>query len=88
MPGQNQKQYGFGAANFVTGQLVWLLWPNKNNVGFRQLLKAVLTRQANDPIKVVMVVGNYRIHTTKAVKQLLTTVKDRLRLYFLPTYSP
>jgi len=87
-PGQNQKQYGFGAANFVTGQLVWLTWPNKNNVGFRHLLKAILEQQVHDSRKIVVVVDNYRIHKTQAVKQLLARVRDRLRLYFLPTYSP
>ncbi len=34
-PGQNAKQYVFGAVNYVTGALVWLTWLNKNNVGFR-----------------------------------------------------
>lgn len=87
-PGQNQKQYGFGAANFVTGQLVWLLWPNKNNVGFRHLLKALLEQHAHDSRKIVVVLDNYRIHKTQAVQRLLSKVRDRLRLYFLPTYSP
>jgi len=41
-PGQNAKQYIFGAVNQVTGELIWVPWTNKNNVGFRQLLKRVL----------------------------------------------
>jgi hypothetical protein len=36
-PGQNAKQYVFGAVNYVTGALIWLTWPNKNNVGFNPI---------------------------------------------------
>ncbi len=43
-PGKNAKQYVFGAVNHVTGVLVWLMWPSKNNVGFRRLLQQVLAR--------------------------------------------
>src|SRR5439155_26810794 len=30
-PGQNAKQYLFGAVQYRTGALVWLPWTNKNN---------------------------------------------------------
>ena len=87
-PGQNEKHYGFGAVNVVTGFLAWLPWPNKNNVGFRHLLQLVLNHHAHHDIKIVVVVDNYGIHKAKAVKQMLAGLKGRLRLYFLPTYSP
>jgi transposase len=87
-PGQNEKHYGFGAVNAVTGFLAWLTWPNKNNVGFRHLLRLVLDHHALDTLKIVIVVDNYRIHKANAVKQMLAALKGRLRLYFLPTYSP
>jgi transposase len=87
-PGKNQKTYGFGAVNFVTGRLAWLMWPNKNNLGFRHLLRQVLSLHPADTLKIVVVVDNYRIHKTKAVNHLLAHLKGRLRTYFLPTYSP
>jgi putative transposase len=87
-PGQNQTQYVFGAVNALTGGLIWVLWERKNNVGFRQLLKAILAAHADNATKVVMVLDNYRIHKAKAVGELLRKFKPRLRLYFLPTYSP
>jgi transposase len=87
-PGQNQSQYVFGAVNALTGDLHWVVWERKNNVGFRELLKAVLVAHADEPTKVVIVLDNYRIHKAKAVGELLRKFKARLRLYFLPTYSP
>jgi transposase len=87
-PGQNQAQYVFGAVNAVTGALRWVVWQRKNNVGFRELLKAVLAAHAADPTRIVIVLDNYRIHKAKAVLALLRKVKTHLRLYFLPTYSP
>jgi len=87
-PGQNAKQYVFGAVNYITGALVWLPWTNKNNVGFRQLLNQVLALHANDTCSIVMVVDNFRIHQAKAVKAWLQSHRSQLRLYFLPTYAP
>lgn len=87
-PGQNAKQYVFGAVNYVTGALVWLTWSNKNNVGFRQLLNQVLALHENDRRRVVLVVDNFRIHQAKAVKAWLQNHRQQLRLYFLPTYAP
>jgi transposase len=87
-PGQNAKQYVFGAVNYVTGLLIALPWTNKNNVGFRQLLNQVLAFHAKDQSQVVVVVDNFRIHQAKAVKAWLQSHHTQLRLYFLPTYSP
>lgn len=87
-PGQNVKQYIFGAVNYVTGAFLWVPWSNKNNVGFRQLLKRVLECHGNDSTKVVMVLDNYRIHKAKAVREWLRCHRSAFRLYFLPTYAP
>lgn len=87
-PGQNAKQYVFGAVNYVTGALIWTPWANKNNVGFRQLLKQVLACHVAETTKVVMVLDNYRIHKAKAVQEWLGRHRPQFRLYFLPTYSP
>ncbi len=87
-PGQNAKQYVFGAVNYVTGTLLWVPWPNKNNVGFRQLLQQVVAQHPQTPVKIVIVLDNFRIHKAKAVQAWLRTHRAQLRLYFLPTYSP
>ena len=87
-PGQNAKQYVFGAVNLVTGALLWVPWPNKNNVGFRQLLKQALDQHAPETTPVVMVVDNYRIHKANAVQEWCRRHRTIFRLYFLPTYAP
>ncbi|CAG0930599.1 hypothetical protein TFLX_01846 [Thermoflexales bacterium] len=56
-PGQNAKQYVFGAVNYVTGTLIWLLWPTKNDVGFRHLLQQLVTHHVQTPMKIVIVLG-------------------------------
>lgn len=87
-PGQNAKQYVFGAVNYITGALVWVPWSNKNNVGFRQLLNQVLACHAEDATRVVIVLDNYRIHKAQAVREWQRRHRSQFRLYFLPTYSP
>lgn len=87
-PGQNQTRYVFGAVHAITGDLHWVVWERKNNVGFRQLLQAILAAHAEDRRKIVIVLDNYRIHKAKAVGEWVRKYKARLRLYFLPTYSP
>lgn len=87
-PGQNAKQYIFGAVNLITGALLWVPWSNKNNVGFRQLLKQIMECHAMEATKLVMVVDNYRIHKAKAVQEWCRRHRTLFRLYFLPTYSP
>ncbi len=87
-PGQNAKQYVFGAVNYLTGALIWLTWPNKNNVGFRHLLQQVVAHHQQTPVKIVIILDNFRIHKAKAVQAWLRAHRTQLRLYFLPTYSP
>ncbi len=87
-PGKNAKQHVFGAVNYVTGALVWLTWPGKNNLGFRHLLQQVLAGHSTESIPVVIVVDNFKIHKAKAVQEWLGRHRGQLRLYFLPTYSP
>lgn len=86
--GQNAKQYVFGAVNYITGLLIALTWPNKNNVGFRQLLNQISAYHEKEQTPIVVVVDNFRIHQAKAVKAWLCHHRTRLRLYFLPTYAP
>jgi putative transposase len=86
--GQNQKHYGLGAVDYVTGQLLWCLSEHKNNAAFRVLLRLIEQAHQDDPIPVVIVVDNFIIHKAKKVREWLAERRGRMRLYFLPTYSP
>ena len=91
-PGTNKKRYGFGAVNFVTGELTTQIGEHKNSKGFGALIEAMVARYRPDlrqpGPKIVVVVDNYIIHRSKITNQVLTTYADRLEVYRLPTYAP
>ena len=66
-PGNNQKHYLAAALDPVTGKLVYVLGPRKNNVLFRQLLDR-LDQIFRRRYRIIYVVcDNYKIHKAKAV---------------------
>jgi putative transposase len=87
-PGRNERHYGFGAVNYVTGELIWLLSEHKDNAAFRKLLDLLREHHQGDNKPVVIVVDNYSAHKAKKVKEWLRKHRRRFRLYLLPTYSP
>lgn len=91
-PGQNQKRYGFGAVNFITGCLSWLIGDRKNSDHFCALVELVVQQYCPGEVwhgpKVVLVVDNYIIHRSKKTNRMLEQYADRLVVQALPTYSP
>jgi transposase len=91
-PGQNQKQYGFGAVNYVSGQTVHRIEERKNSVGFcafiEQFMQTVTQAPDYHDQKIVLVVDNFIIHRSRKTQEFLETYKDQLLLFMLPTYSP
>jgi transposase len=91
-PGQNQKQYGFGAVNYVSGQTVHRIEERKNSVGFcafiEQFMQTVTQAPDYHGQKIVLVVDNFIIHRSHKTQDFLEKYKDQLVLFMLPTYSP
>jgi hypothetical protein len=97
-PGLNQKRYGFGAVNVVSGSLTRRVGERKNSEGFCELVEAVVAQYCpvdpNKPDevwsgrKVGLVIDNYKIHTSKKAQQTLDRYADRLFVVALPTYAP
>jgi len=91
-PGQNQKQYGFGAVNYVSGQTVYCIEKRKNSVGFcafiEQFMQTVTQAPDYHGQKIVLVVDNFIIHRSRKTQEFLAQYADRLLLFMLPTYSP
>jgi putative transposase len=91
-PGQNQKRYGFGAVNFITGQLTYRVGERKNSDGFCALVEQVVAEYC--PVgdyhgpKIGLVVDNYIIHRSKKTLACLEKYADRLEIIPLPTYAP
>jgi DDE superfamily endonuclease len=91
-PGQNQKRYGFGAVNFMTGQITRVIGERKNSDHFCALLEQVVQDYCPGETwqgpKVALIVDNYIIHRSKKTNRVLERYADRLTVVALPTYSP
>jgi len=91
-PGQNQKQYGFGAVNYVSGQTVHRFEERKNSLGFcafiEQFMQTVTQAPDYHSQKIILVVDNFIIHRSRKTREFLAQYADRLLLFMLPTYSP
>lgn len=91
-PGQNVKRYGFGAVNFKTGRLTRRIGERKNSDGFCALVEQVVQDYCPGETwpgpRVVLVVDNYIIHSSKKTTAVLERYADRLSVMALPTYSP
>ena len=91
-PGQNVKRYGFGAVNFMTGQLTYRTGERKNSDGFCALIEQIVQEYCpGDDYagpKIGLVVDNYIIHHSKKTTAVLEKYADRLFIIPLPTYAP
>lgn len=91
-PGQNQKQYGFGAVNYVSGQTIHRIEERKNSLGFcafvEQFMQTVTQAPDYHGQKIILVVDNFIIHRSRKTQEFLAQYADRLLLFMLPTYSP
>lgn len=86
-PGKNQKHYIAGALRAKSRRLVWSEGQSKNSTLFCKLLwkLAVMHRRAR---KVHIIVDNYGIHSSKATRRVLASLKGKVVLHFLPPYCP
>lgn len=91
-PGVNQKRYGFGAVNYVSGQTIHRIEERKNSVGFcafiEQFMQTVTQAPDYHGQKIVVVVDNFIIHRSHKTQEFLEKYANQLLLFMLPTYSP
>jgi len=86
-PGKNVKRYFAAAMDVQTERLVWVKGAKKNSRLFIELLKKLL--KAYPDRKVVHVIlDNYSVHSSQQTRAWLAEKGQRLRLHFLPPYSP
>ena len=84
-PGNNDKRYCFGAVDYHTGESFFRLSRKKNSKAFVAFLGQIMRQTTK---KIILVLDNYSIHKTTLVCDFIKEHADRLRLVFLPTYSP
>ena len=85
-PGQNVKRYVAGALDARTGRMHWVAATHKRSGLFIDLLRS-LERGYSTARRIHVVVDNYSIHDSRQTSLALKSM-PRIRLHFLPPYSP
>jgi transposase len=84
--GQNRKVPIFGAFNYANGRVRHLVGQRKNSAGFIAFLVMLLRAY---PTKIIrLVLDGASIHDSKKVREFLRGVRSRLRIVWLPAYTP
>jgi transposase len=86
-PGKNEKRYLAGAQDVRTGEVHWVEGDQKNSWLFWDLLHKLTVVYAQAKV-IHVVLDNYGIHSSKIVQVALANFAVRVRLHFLPPYSP
>jgi transposase len=86
-PGQNEKRYLAGAQDVRTGEIHWVEAKQKNSYLFWDLL-CKLTKVYAQAKVIHVILDNYSIHSSNIIGVALANFASRVRLHFLPPYSP
>ena len=86
-PGKNVKHQFAAAMDAQTRRVIWADGPKKNSGLFIALLEKLLRRYP-DKRKVHVIPDNFKIHKSKQVRAWMKEFGGRIRLHFLPPYSP
>lgn len=86
-PGKNVKHQFAAAMDAKTRRLIWADGPRKNSGLFIALLKKLLTRYADRRV-IHVILDNFKIHKSRQVWAWMKEFGGRIRLHFLPPYSP
>jgi len=84
--GTNRRLCVYGALNWASGQVHYLVHPRKNAWQFNGFLRQLL--EAKRDRFVVLVLDHASYHTTRATLDLLTEHEDHIFVLWLPKYSP
>lgn len=87
-PGQNEKRYLAGALNARTGRLAWVEGERKTGALFIALVDHLVKRAYSRVRTIHLVLDNFRIHSSKAVKAAQERWGDKVQFHFLPPYCP
>jgi transposase len=86
-PGKNVKYYLAGALNPRTGKVLYSHGPKKDSQLFIELLH-VLNQSYRRARVINIVLDNYIIHKSQKTLEALERFGGKIRLHFLPPYSP
>lgn len=83
---KNQKVYVFGVLNAQTGQVTYQIFRRKRSREFLEFLKYLLKQYRR--WKIYLVLDDFKIHDTGIIREFIKKNKKRLKIVWLPTYSP
>jgi transposase len=86
-PGKNVKHYVAGALDASTDRVTWVEAPRKNGALFIALLEQ-LNRSYAERSVIHVILDNYGIHSSRAVREAVAGYDGRVVLHFLPPYCP
>jgi transposase len=86
-PGQNEKRYLAGAKDVRTGEIHWVEGVRKDSWLFLDMLHRLTVVYAEATV-IHVILDNYGIHSSKIAVVALSHFASRVRLHFLPPYSP
>lgn len=86
-PGQQQSVHFFGGYDWQSDQVHAIHHPKRNSEGFCQFLDYLLN-EVYPQQKLVLVMDNARIHTSKMSQAALALYTDQLQVVYLPKYCP
>lgn len=84
--GCNRRLCVYGALNYKSGQVHYLVHPKKNGRQFNEFLGQLL--EAKRERFVVLVLDNASYHKTRATLDLLAEHEEHVFVIWLPKYSP
>jgi putative transposase len=84
--GTNQRLCAYGAFNYRTGQVHYMIHPRKNAQQFAEFLRQLL--ENNSERRLVLVLDNASYHCTREIRDLLEDHSDHALVIWLPKYSP
>lgn len=86
-PGQQQSVHVFGGYDWQSDQVRGIHHPKRNSEGFCRFLDYLLN-EVYAQQKVIMVMDNARIHTSKMSQAALSLYAEQLQVIYLPKYCP
>jgi transposase len=87
-PGNNVKRYLCGAMDAATGLLAWVRAERKNSLLVVAMLRKLANETYPDATVIHVVLDNFSIHDSKITRAAVAELGGRVKLQFLPPYSP
>jgi transposase len=86
-PGKNEKRYLAGALDVRTGEVHWVERNQKNSWLFLDMIHKLTVVYAQAKV-IHVILDNFCIHSSNIIAVALSNFASRVRLHFLPPYSP